>query len=65
MSRTRGPAFNSVPFNPGNVTETTVGTLTLTFTNGNSGTFDYTVNGVHQTKAITRQVFVSPGTTCQ
>jgi hypothetical protein len=65
LVRTRGPAFNSVPFNPALVTETPVGALTLTFTNGNSGTFDYTVNGVHQTKAITRQVFVSPGTTCQ
>jgi hypothetical protein len=34
-----------------------VGTATLTFADGNNGTFAYTVNGVSQTKAITRQVF--------
>jgi len=42
-----------------------VGTATFTFTNGNSGTFNYTVNGVTQTKAITREVFATPGTVCQ
>jgi hypothetical protein len=63
--RTTGPAFNATPFIPTNVTATKVGTLTLTFANGNSGTFDYTVDGVHQSKPITRQVFRSPGTVCQ
>jgi hypothetical protein len=29
----------------------------LTFADGNNGTFAYTVNGVSQSKAITRQVF--------
>ena len=37
----------------------------MTFANGNSATFAYTVNGVTQTKAITRQVFRTPGTICQ
>jgi hypothetical protein len=63
--RTTGPAFNATPFIPTNVTAAKVGNLTLTFANGNSGTFDYTVDGVHQTKPITRQVFRSPGTLCQ
>jgi hypothetical protein len=31
-----------------------VGTATLTFTTGNTGTFMNTVNGVTQTKSITR-----------
>jgi hypothetical protein len=62
---TTGPPFNAVPFNSASVVETTVGTTTLTFTDGNSGTFAYTVNGVSQTKPITRQVFVQPGTVCQ
>jgi len=64
LYRTTGPAFNAVPFNPANVTATAVGMATLTFTDGNTGTFAYTVNGVSQAKAITRQVFGS-GTTCR
>jgi serine protease len=54
---TRGPAFSAVPFNPGQVTRTVVGTGTLTFPDYNHGRFEYTVNGVHQTKSLTRQVF--------
>jgi hypothetical protein len=54
---TRGPAFNAAPFDPALVTRTTVGSATLAFTDTNSGTFAYTVNGVSQTKAITRMVF--------
>ena len=65
LYRTTGPAFNAVPFLPANVSLTSVGTLTLTFTNGNSATFAYTVNGVTQTKSIVRQVFRTPGTVCQ
>jgi hypothetical protein len=42
-----------------------VGTATLSFANGNAGSFAYTVNGVAQTKAITRQVFRTPGTICR
>ena len=65
LYRTTGPAFNAVPFLPANVTRTPVGTATFTFTDGNTGKFDYTVNGITQTKAITRDVFVAPGTVCQ
>ena len=65
LLRTTGPAFNAVPFNPAAVVGTNVGTATLTFTSGNTATFAYTVNGVSQTKAITREVFRSPGTVCQ
>ncbi len=54
-----------MPFDPTKVVATAVGTATFTFTDGNTGTFDYTVNGVTQTKAITREVFVTPGTVCQ
>jgi hypothetical protein len=64
LIRTAGPAFNAVPFDPTKVTRTTVGNVTLTFTDGNNARFDYTVNGITQTKTITRQVFVSPGTVC-
>jgi hypothetical protein len=41
-----------------------VGTATFSFVDGNTGTFSYTVDGVTQTKTITREVFAPPGTTC-
>ena len=65
LFRTTGPAFNAVPFNPANVMPTAVGTATFTFADGNNATFAYTVNGVSQSKAITREVFRAPGTVCQ
>ena len=64
LLRTTGPPFNAVPFTPAVVALTPVGTVTLTFSNGNNATFAYTVNGVAQTKAITKQVFRAPGTVC-
>ena len=65
LYRTTGPPFNAVPFLPANVGLNQVGTITSTFTNGNAATFAYTVNGVTQSKSITRQVFRAPGTVCQ
>jgi hypothetical protein len=56
-----GPAFDAMPFppigSPGGATGSAVGTGTLTFSDANDGTFAYTVNGISQTKAITRQTF--------
>jgi hypothetical protein len=65
LYRTTGPAFDAVPFNPENVAETVVGITTFTFSDGNAGVFAYTVNGVVQSKSITREVFSPPGTVCQ
>lgn len=65
LYQTAGPAFSAVPFTPAAVTLMPVGTATFTFANGNSATFAYTVNGISQTKTITRQVLRSPGTACQ
>jgi hypothetical protein len=64
LYRTSGPSFSTVPFNPANVQRVPVGTATLTFADGNNATFAYTVSGIAQTKQITRQVFVAPGTVC-
>ena len=68
LIRTAGPAFNAVPFNPNAVTRRK-GAATITFANGNAGSFAYEVSDrtkfVRQTKAITRQVFRPPGTACQ
>ena len=65
LYQTTGPPFNAVPFDPAKVVVTSVGTATFTFTDGNTGTFEYTVNGETQTKAITREIFTAPGTVCQ
>lgn len=66
---TTGPPFNAVPFLPANVVPTPVGTATFTFSDGDSGTFSYSVNtpagAVLQSKSITRQIFRTPGTACQ
>ena len=64
LYRTTGPAFSAIPFDPSKVGRTAVGTLTLNFSDGNHATFGYTLNGISQTKPITRQVFVLPGTVC-
>ncbi len=60
-----GPAFDAGPFDPAKVVGTTVGTATFTFADGNNAIFAYTVNGIAQSKALTRQVFVPPGTVCR
>ena len=57
LYRTTGPAFNSVPFNPAMIGITNVGSVSLSFSDANSGTFTYTVNGVTASKPIVRQVF--------
>jgi hypothetical protein len=65
LYRTTGPPFNALPFNPNSVVATPAGTATFTFGDGNSATFAYTVDGVAQSKAITREVFHAPGTICR
>jgi hypothetical protein len=70
LYRLTGPAFNAVPFpplgSPGGAIPTSVGTATFTFTDGNTATFAYTVNGSTQSKNITRELFQPPaGTVCQ
>jgi hypothetical protein len=65
LYRTTGPTFNSVPFNPNAVVATPVGSATLTFSDGNTASFAYTVNGISQNKNITREVFSGNGTVCQ
>ena len=57
LNLTSGPPLGAVPFDPTLVQRMPVGSATLTFADGNNGTFAYTVNGISQTKPITRQVF--------
>jgi len=66
LIRTTGPAFGTHPFNSASVTRAVVGTATLAFTTGNAATFNYTVDGVTQSKRIARFLFAPPaGTLCQ
>ncbi|HSN19694.1 MAG TPA: hypothetical protein VLS49_03405 [Usitatibacter sp.] len=65
LYRTTGPAFNAQPWNPAQVVVTPVGSATFEFGDANNGTFTYTVNGVTQSKSITRQVYGTPTTACQ
>jgi hypothetical protein len=65
LQTTTGPAFNAVPFSPNAVQRTTVGSATFTFTDANNGNFSYTVNGVTQSKPITRYIYATPSTVCQ
>jgi hypothetical protein len=64
LNRTAGPAFDATPWNPAAVTNSLAGTATITFADGNHATFAYTLNGVGQTKQITREIFQEPGTAC-
>jgi hypothetical protein len=65
LFRTTGPAFSATPWTPSAVATSQAGTATLTFTDSMSGTFAYSVGGVQQSKAITRQVFGAPVTVCR
>jgi hypothetical protein len=64
LYRTRGPAFSATPWSPSGVTVTEVGSGTLTFTDASNGVFAYTVDGVTQSKSITRQVYSGPVPVC-
>jgi hypothetical protein len=59
-----GPGFDAEPWDPDTVVETEIGEAKITFADGNRATFEYTVNGVTQSKQIERQVFAPPGTVC-
>jgi hypothetical protein len=64
LYRTTGPAFSASPWDPSQVGVTQVGTATFSFSDISNGTFSYSVNGVSQSKAITREVFATPATVC-
>ena len=65
LFRTTGPPFNAAPFTPiGAADITDVGSMRISFTNGNTGTLTYNYNGAPVTKSITRQVFSTPQSAC-
>ena len=65
VSTVSGAPFLGVAFDSSKVVESPVGNATVTFTNGDSASFAYAVTRTSRSKAITRQVFMPPGTLCQ
>ena len=73
LTRTSGPRFDNYKASDVVQPIPTVGTATVTFTDGNHASFAYTTTGAgglpavaNQTKSITRYLFAAPGgTTCQ
>ena len=63
LYRTTGPAFGVQAFDPAQVTRTEVGSVRFTFTSGNAARFSYTVDGVTQSKELTRERFFPAGAT--
>jgi hypothetical protein len=61
---TRGNPFSSVPWNSASVAVTPAGSVSLTFSDADNGTFTYAVGQVTQSKPITRQRFASLASVC-
>ena len=55
--RTTGSPWVGVPYNPGALNQVPAGTVTFTFQDRDNATMSYTVDGVTQSKAITRLPF--------
>lgn len=65
LYRVAGPAYSASPWDPAKVLRTPVGQVSFVFSDASNGTMTYTVDGITQSKAITRQVFASPATVCR
>lgn len=61
---TRGPPFDSIPFDPNLVSRANVGSATLTFSDSNNGSFAYQIGAISQVKSITREVYAAPLPAC-
>ncbi len=62
--RANGSPFGLVPYDSTRFAPTQVGNATNAFANANNGSITYTVNGVTQTKAITKFIYSDPVPTC-
>jgi len=65
LYRTTGAPFNASPWNPASVAVIEVGAGSFAFSSTNAGIFSYTVDGISQSKVITRQVYSAPTTVCR
>ncbi len=62
LYRTTGPAFNASPWPASGINYAVVGNMRFSFTDANTGTLVYSVNGQDITKKITRLAFSTPVT---
>jgi hypothetical protein len=65
LYRAVGPPLGAQPWNAARVALAAAGEVRLAFVDANNGTFTYTLDGVTQTKAVTRQVYATPKTVCR
>jgi hypothetical protein len=65
LYRVIGPAYSASPWDPAKVLRTPAGQVSFVFSDANNGTMTYTVDGITQSKAITREVYASPATGCR
>ncbi|HYC38449.1 MAG TPA: hypothetical protein VEC19_18620 [Usitatibacter sp.] len=65
LYRTVGPPFSAQPWDPARVGMAAAGHAKLAFRDDGNGTFDYTLDGITQSKGISRQVFAAPATVCR
>jgi YVTN family beta-propeller protein len=65
LTRSWGPPFNAAPWDPAKVTRMAAGNVTFAFSDASNGTMTYTLEGVTQSKPITRIAFASPATVCR
>lgn len=65
LYRTVGPPFDSADWRASQVGIAPAGHATLVFSDNDNGTFTYTLDGVSQSKQISRQVFANPKTVCR
>jgi hypothetical protein len=63
LYRTAGPPFDANPWRP--ITFREVGTMQVEFTDGNSATLVYSVDGIEVRKQVIRQVFAVPAPECE
>ncbi|HUQ28101.1 MAG TPA: YncE family protein [Usitatibacter sp.] len=65
LTRSWGPPLTASPWDPSKVTRMNAGNVTFTFSDANNGLMSYTLEGVTQSKAITRLAFSTPATSCR
>jgi hypothetical protein len=64
LYRSWGQPFSMEPWNPSRVTRMPVGALTFTFADAHNGTMTYTMEGISQSKPVTRMVYANPPSVC-
>ena len=64
LDQTTGSYYGGT-WNNASVAHNVVGNMSVTFSDANTGTLTYSVNGVSQSKPISRFVYSTPKTTCR